>query len=333
MHNLATLFDSLATPEPSPDSVRRLSAVSIPGYEAHRIAKDHNATPALLLGLAPDASTSPATAIHLEHLEVLSHVHCVVTKPDGSQEASECSIVRCIGESPALHTYFLHIIEGFLSLIGPHPTTHTVQQAFSTLAELFRAMTKPARKTVQGFWAELFVISRSGDVPILVQSWHVEPTDIYDFNAGSQRLEVKSASGEARSHHFSLNQLLEPEGTRVVIASVLVERAGGGVSLRELVERIRTQLTPHPELLLKLDYIVLSTLGDSWRRSFSESFDYEHATTSLCFLSASDIPTVGKDAPYEVSNISFKVDVSGVPELKRSQLKAAGGLFRALVGK
>ena len=55
--------------------------------------------------------------------------------------------------------------------------------------------------------------------------------DLYDFNEGNHRIEVKSAQGELRRHHFSLAQLLPPAGTTLAIVSVLVNRAGGGTSI------------------------------------------------------------------------------------------------------
>jgi hypothetical protein len=83
------------------------------------------------------------------------------------------------------------------------------------------------RKSVQGLWAELFLMARLRDPSALVAAWHSQLGDLYDFSAGSQRIEVKSAIGRIRRHHFTLEQVLPIPRTRVLIASVLVERGRG----------------------------------------------------------------------------------------------------------
>jgi hypothetical protein len=70
----------------------------------------------------------------------------------------------------------------------------------------------------------------------------VTPGEAYDFSASSQRLEVKSAAGEERNHYFTLEQLHPPASTRVLIASLFVQGAGGGQSLAELLDRVRSRV-------------------------------------------------------------------------------------------
>ena len=112
-----------------------------------------------------------------------------------------------------------------------------------------------------------------------------------------------------------------------------MERSGGGVSVGELIEIIRRGITAYHSLLIKLDQVVLFTLGESWRRAFEERFDFELASSSLRFFAASDIPSVGLDAPPTITHVNFKADISSIAELKRSQLRAAGELFRAVLPK
>lgn len=69
------------------------------------------------------------------------------------------------------------------------------------LIELFRAIAKPARKSLQGLWAELFLISQACQPAILVDAWHTAPEDSYDFAVDNQRIEVKSFSGQICQHH------------------------------------------------------------------------------------------------------------------------------------
>lgn len=69
------------------------------------------------------------------------------------------------------------------------------------LIELFRAIAKPARKSLQGLWAELFLISRAHQPAILVNAWHTVVEDRYGFAVDNQRIEVKGFSGQIRQHY------------------------------------------------------------------------------------------------------------------------------------
>jgi hypothetical protein len=331
MLDLINLFNELTRPSNVPESISRFSARSVPGYERHRIAKDHSGGPVLLIASPHQAKPTAAIPVQLEHLTVIQNTECTITHEDNSQETGNFSIIRCTSNDSALQHYFLQMLDGVIAVLGPAPSANEVSRAIHNLVELFRAMAEPARKTVQGFWAELFLIARSTDPVIVMGAWHPSPIDIYDFSADHQRIEVKSANGRVRQHHFSLAQLQPPAGSHVLIASILMERAGAGVSLGDLIEEIRSRLAGKPELLIRLDQVVVATLGESWRRAFEQRFDYELAEASLRFYSATDIPAVGDDIPPTVSDVHFKANITGSTEVKRQQMRNAGGLYRAVL--
>lgn len=190
-------------------------------------------------------------------------------------------------------------------------------------------MSQPARKTVQGLWAELFIIARSGMPAALIRSWHMMPDGCYDFSFGNQRIEVKSASGRIRLHHFTLEQLHPPAGTTLLVASVFVERAGGGVSMISLVEEIRKQVNDDPELLLQLETTVAATLGENWRAAVDDRFDRQLAEDSLQFYESNAIPSVSPNMPVGVSDVRFKSDLTDVAPAVPTTYRALGGLFGA----
>ena len=116
---------------------------------------------------------------------------------------------------------------------------------------------------------------------VMISAWHQTPEDRYDFSASNQRIEVKSAAGRIRQHHFGLQQLHPPRGTNLLVASTFVESAGGGVSIAELADQVRSQIAGDPGLILLLDRIVGLTLGDNWRQASQFRFDKELAEQSL----------------------------------------------------
>ena len=81
--------------------------------------------------------------------------------------------------------------------------------------------------------------------------------------------------------------------------------------------------------MLRLDLVVAQTLGDSWRQAQEERFDREAAENSLGFFEAKAIPSVDPNLPGGVSEVRFRVDLTGVPSANLSQYRALGGIFGA----
>ena len=238
------------------------------------------------------------------------------------------SVIRCRSEDPTLHEHFLRAMSPIISLLPMEPTRAQVAAAVNTLVELFSRASQPPRKTIQGLWAELFVIWRATDPAVLLRAWHAEPEDRFDFTDDKQRIEVKTASGRGRIHGFSHEQLRPPAGCRALVASVLMERAAGGQSLINLIDDIRQRIAD-PELLVRLDLVVATTLGFEWRAAHDERFDRQLAEESIRFLDARTIPSVPDDLPPEVTEVHFRVDLTSLPLNMPVELSEAGGLFAA----
>ena len=325
---LEELFDSLVLPLEQPTG-RSLSAARIPGYGNYRLAKDSSGSPCLLLRQAPSAT--PTSPIRLQNLIVSYGVPCVITCPDNDQEEGTFTIVKCSNVDPSLFPHFLKILSPIIVTLGTAPTAAAVRRAISGLVELFQALTTPAKKSVQGLWAELFVIRYASNPSDLARAWHGSPGEHIDFVSGRHRIEVKSSSTRERIHHFSLLQLTPPVQARLLVASVFVESIGGGVSLRQITDEIRTILSEDPVLLARFDAVFYATLGASWMEAMEERFDSELASESLQFFDSLQIPKVGGPIPLPVSGVRFTSDLSGVPIVDTATLLAAGGLFAASV--
>lgn len=325
--DLESLFESLVLPLARP-SGNNLSAVVIPGSETHRLAKDANGAPCLLLR-QPPGTTRPAP-IRLQNLMVSYDVPCIITHPSGTQEQDEFTIVKCSNVDPRLYPHFLRIVSPIVIALGATPTSAAVRRAISGLVELFQALASPAKKSIQGLWAELFLIRRSSSPMAVASAWHRFADEHFDFTAGPERIEVKSSSNRRREHHFSLAQLSSPGPLRIVIASVFVERAGGGVSLRRVFEETRSVLMSNATLATQFDASFYSTLGSSWSDAMDERFDWELAEESLAFFYADTVPKVEGPIPATVSDVRFRSDLSGVTPLRHDDLRAAGTLLAAV---
>ena len=243
-------------------------------------------------------SQSQLPPIVLEHLRVQYNLNCRVSRPDGTFEEGVFTLVHCTEADATLQDYFLKVMSTIVISLGDQPNQSDVAHAMNQLIELFRAMTKVPQKSVQGLWAELFLIAQARQPDILVEAWHTVPEDRYDFAMDNQRIEVKSFSGNIRLHHFSLEQLHPPEGIRALIASVSVENSQAGVSIGDLREKIQIRLSiVNLDALLHIDRVIALTLGDAWQQASDARFDERLAEESLAFYETSKIPSVNPNLP------------------------------------
>jgi hypothetical protein len=324
--DLLQVFESLVMPMP-PASGHELAAVPIPGAESHRLAKDASASPCLLIHQRTRAS--PPAPIRLENLLISFDVPCRVRHPGGHHEDDTFTIVRCSNRSPALFPHFLKIASPMMAALGAAPTGAAVRRAIFGLVELFQGLTAPGKRTIQGLWAELLLIRLSHDPTAMAAAWHREAQEHFDFADGTQRIEVKSNNGRRREHHFSLEQLTPVGGSQIVIASVFVERSGGGVLLQTLFDETRALLLADSVRVSRFDAVFYATLGSGWADAMGESFDWQLAAESLVFYHAEAIPKPEKPRSGGVFDVSFRSDLGAVPIIPEVQLGALGGLFRS----
>ena len=326
--DLCELFEALVLPLERPAG-RSLSAIAIPGAGSHRLAKDSSGSPCLLL--RQSASASPTPPIRLQNLLVSYGVPCAISHPDGQQEEGNFTIIKCSSADPSLFPHFLRILSPIITMLGATPTAAAVRRAISGLVDLFQALATPAKKSVQGLWAELLVIRSASDPLALVAAWHGLPVERVDFLGGRQRIEVKSSSNRRRVHYFSLVQLTPPANTRLAVASLFVEPVGGGLSLGRLSDEIHAILESDPALVAQFDAIFYASLGASWSDAMEECFDLELASGSLQFFDSTLVPKPDGPIPTTVNDVRFTSDMSGVSPLASDALISAGGLFAAVV--
>jgi hypothetical protein len=324
MADLARQFEAISRPVDATSDLR-FSAAPVEESPRHRIAIDRHGLPALLIDVIDADVTGPPLV--LEHIRMQQGVDCRVTEPDGSTESRRLTIIRCTDHDSVTRDYFLRVGGTVLEAIGDAPTSEVVNRTIERLVELFRALAVPPRKSIIGFWAELFMISHSHDPAALVRAWHKSPDERFDFGLGEERLEVKAASGRVRRHHFSLEQLLPIPDVDVLIASLLIERSAAGPSLYELVESIRSEVATDAALVLHVDTVVALTLGTAWRAAMDERFDGQAAAVNLAFFRPSVIPRPSGAMPPGVTEVKFVADLSSCPSVSTDDQPIGQGLL------
>ncbi len=330
MINLTDIFQSLGSTT-TVHNANQFSALPIPEYEQHRLAKDYQGRPILLISVVDDPGQKQPAPIVLEHLTVLHDQKCRVSLQNGSTEEKQFTVVHCTKEDTTLYSYFLRVASAIITSLDNRPTHSNVVHTMNRLIELFQAMTEPPRKSVRGLWAELFLISRSSRPSVLIDAWHTMIEDRYDFAMDNQRVEVKSFSGDLRCHHFSLEQLHPSKGVIALVSSMLVEQSQAGESIVDLRGKIQNRLGNQLNSLLHVDSIIALTLGSNWRGASESRYDPKLGNESLAFYATSAIPSVRPDVPSAVSRVRFQSNLTGVSTVDLSHYRAIGQLFKAVL--
>lgn len=307
MLDLISEFEGL----PVPSKGFQFSAFQLKEYKNCRIAKDKDGLPSLLLDLTKE-QTHLVINHQLRYISISKDIRCSISDR-GKILSAHFTVISYIGHENYLTVHFLRVCGLLIQSLGVFPNDEKVVQALNELIELFKVAQNPPKKSLQGLWAELLLISQSGNVQRLLESWHNDPFHRFDFSLGDIKIEVKSSSTRRRLHHFSLEQLLPISGAEVFVCSVFAEEAAFGKSVHDLAFNIQTQIDDK-HLINKLWTIIFRTLGDTVESANTVTFDDLLGLDSISYYRAESIPSV-EGIPDEVSKVSFYSDLSGLPIL------------------
>lgn len=315
--SLATL---LASVEPlSGDTTEgAFRVIAIPGYARHYVGRNTAGQPCFLLGSDRGAFQAPVRLALLEaRFGNLHRIHPV----DGNERDELLSVITCTSQDGQAQAYFLHVCETILRIVGVHPTLDAIVQSVQRLIEIFRRLSRPPSRSLNGLVGELFLIAASRDPRACVKAWRSTDIDRFDFSTGSVRLDVKASAERLRIHHLSAEQCQPPEGTVGLLASLFIEGSGGGQSLRELVEAVEAELSGDDDLILKVQETVAETLGESLSSAMGVRFDDRLARASLRFYDLATVPAIRDGVPAEVSGVHFRSDLTRSDPVNGQALK------------
>jgi hypothetical protein len=303
MIDLKKIYDKL--PLPQKPSSHSFSAKAIKGFENHRIAKNFNDTPSLLIFISESDQDFFVANQNLFNIRVTHNVKCVIeTGKKVSQ--NNFSVVSYIGQNDDVKDVFLKTCQVLIKSLGQNPSNKKIKQTVDKFIELFKAIKEPPKKSIQGLWSELFFIEQSNFPEKVILGWHSIPEEKFDFSFDKLRVEVKSSASESRTHHFSSTQLDPINDIEIIIVSILVNINVAGLSIIDLMKKINSKLDDFPKQREKLHLLVYSTLGIDNEKVNEIKFNYELAKESLRLYKSEDIPKIkSTNIPKEVSNVRF----------------------------
>jgi hypothetical protein len=326
MTSLEVRFAALEAPELS-NQEPRFAVAPIGDGPDRLVAKDHQGAAAVLARVAP--GQPKPLHVQLQYISVTPEVRCEVIFPGGVSESGRYTLIRCIGDDE-IQRLFLRLVASLVGEGGAAAGGKGIATIVVQLVELFQRITKPPRSSIQGIWAELFVIAGAQEPERLLRAWHAEPSDVFDFSEGSQYLEVKSSGSRSRLHRVALEQLYPPRGSVGVLASVVVERAGVGTTIEDLVDMAEEFVGYGEDLHVKLAAGVVAAIGSDWPLASRMGFDFEQATSMFALFNCSDVPRIATESvPQNVSRVRFDTRLDDVTALRADEIAHLGGIAQS----
>ncbi len=326
MSEILKLYSSLNNRDPQNKGFLPVEKLSF--SDNFFIGISENKTPMFLIEHEFQNNT---TDFNLKHISVLFNKKCNLID-NNKQTTKTCTVIILRDLNSKFQDYFLEVMYTMLHQISENPDSEELKNEIDKIVQLFSSLSRPAIKTVQGLWAELFIISQAQNPKYLIKSWHPKPESKFDFNDGKDKIEVKSTSKQKRIHTFSNDQLLPNKNSKLIIASVFSIESGTGKNIYDLRDIIFSK-TSDMESQTILDSAIFKTLGNDLNNALDIFFDYQQACDTVEFFDSEKVPKIKEEnLPSEISEVKFNCDLSDIESIEKEELlKSDSILFRSLI--
>lgn len=314
---------------PPKENSKLFNAKALNNFTFAKIGVNYLGFPVILISSKFDQTHLLQKNIKLKYIELTHNLECKVSE-NGQSKIENYSVIIFKSNEETLQNYFLGIAPSLLNSLSKKPTQKEVFETFKNFIEIFRSLTETPTKTIQGLWAELILIERSKNPETLINYWHNIPEEKFDFNADSEKIEVKSSSNLERVHIFTAEQLNPTNDSQVIIASIFTKQVSNGLNILDLLDKIEKRITEN-ELKEKIYRIISKTLGNTFEHTAKIKYDYDLAKKSLRFYRHQDISKVERtNIPERVSEVKFKSDMSNINPTDITKLITSGQLFKGV---
>jgi len=325
--NLIPVFRSLKIPQILEGE--SFESEILTGYPNFRIGVNAQGLPALLLNIGEGLGKPLGRNLKLKHLLVQHNLRCKIIER-GNSKYESLTAIKFISTEPTLQDIFLRMAGNLILSLGELASSADLIHQINKFAELFRAMSDTPKKTVQGLWGELLLIERASNTRNLIDYWHNDPQEKFDFNAFSEKVEVKTSTDFSRNHFFSAEQLEDKNHVMIVIASILLRQTGSGLNVFELAQLISLKVENDLEIMEKVNLTIFHTLGSSLEYAMDIKYDYALGCESMSFFNQKDISRINlNELPKEISNIKYQSDLSNVPCISRESIAKYDKLIKS----
>ena len=222
------------------------------------------------------------------------------------------SIIKCVSESPSLIGLFLETLFSRIEEWEKNKQFN-INEDIENLQKLFEKLHLPSIKSVKGLWGELFTIKNSKNINQLIEYWHVKKTQLFDFYAPPNIVEVKTTTEQKRIHYLKLEQCIFEKNMNGYLHSVMTIEKHDGLSCYDLYQSINQKVS-NRQIKKKLEKVYFETVGSNFEKFDEDKFCLKTAEENSLFFDLNLIPTPSKQIPKEVDQVKFRVDLSNTPQ-------------------
>lgn len=317
MCELYTSFNNLQNKSSEEDLTINVIDI-LPDYP-HKLGKTQEGYPVVFVKCSDKLIVNN---IEMNLFKVIFNSICTITDDKGNKITQAYTIFQLNSVEKDLQEYFIKVIQILLKRISKYPKVKDLNIEINKIIKLFDEKHTLSKEVIKGLWTELFVIANASNIEYLINAWHVNPDDIYDFNDGIDKIEVKSTSNLDRIHCFSLEQLNPNVDSNLVVVSIIVLATGLGQNIFDLIDSIKQKVTDL-NIILKLEQVVYQTLGPNIEDAKNIKYDYTMANDTYAVYDYKDIPSINKEIiPTEVVSVNFKTRLKTTTSVNKNSIKS-----------
>lgn len=283
------------------------NSIRINKSSEHLIGIDNKGLVVVLINsIKPKGEGQNLTNIIIEH-----DINCTIRLED-KKIKKKLTLIKCLSNQESVKELFLITLENILQNIPNEISEKRIDEITIKLIKLFEKLSNVKNIDLTGLWGELFIINFLRSTDFLIQAWHSENNDLFDFYLKNFALEIKTTTKNDRKHTFKFEQLNSTNKNKIIIGSIMLKKSRIGVSLSDLKNKILKKIN-NLELSQKIKEIyTLTTANKSQKDLDNEKYDYQYATDNISFYDSQNVPRIKEIPMYGVKNIKFDSDLNGV---------------------
>jgi hypothetical protein len=296
-------------------NTNKLYVGDFPGVVNHKIGIDPEEKFITVLIYGPNPNQLTFTHGGGKYLLIQYDVPCTIYDSTGVESNRNYTILTLKSREKDVEDYFIELCIVLLQRLGSNPSIEDVKIEYEKLESIFIKLSKTSKESIIGVWGELFIIETSIDPEYFIDCWHKYPKDLFDFNNGIDKIEVKTTTQKRRVHSFELKQLAQISGSKTLISSIQTIEIDTGISIINLINSIKSKVsTKSFEKLIEKTFDIL---GDKIQDSFDTFFDYTVAKGNLKHFETESIPRPDL-IPTEVTEVRFTATLENIKAFDHS---------------
>jgi len=283
------------------------NSIRIKKNSEHLIGIDNRGLVVVLINsIKPKGVGQNLTNISIEH-----DINCTITLDD-KKIIKKFTLIKCLSNQESIQELFLMTLENILQTIPNELSEKRIDELTVKLIKLFEKLSNPKNIDLTGLWGELFIINFLKSTEILIEAWHSENNDLFDFFLKNIALEIKTTTKNDRKHTFKFEQLNSTNTNKIIIGSMMLKKSRIGVSLLDLKNKILKKIN-NLEFSQKIKEIYALTIANKSQKDLdNEKYDYQYAVDNISFYDSQNVPRIKETPMYGVNNIKFESDLNGV---------------------